>query len=69
MGLAIIDVASCYAAQGQPCDYCVVRCPLGKEAIRLDVQRIPVVDAAGCTGCGVCAYLCPGQAIHIKPAD
>ena len=68
MGLAVIDMASCYAAQGQPCDYCVVKCPLGKDAIRFDADKIPVVDPVGCTGCGVCAYLCPAPAIHIDPA-
>ena len=69
MGLAVIEMASCYAAQGQPCDYCVVKCPLGKDAIRFDADKIPVVDPAGCTGCGVCAYLCPAPAIHIEPAS
>jgi ferredoxin-type protein NapG len=65
MGLAVIAEARCYAAQGQPCDYCVVRCPLRSTAIRFDDRGIPVIQESGCTGCGVCAYLCPARAITI----
>lgn len=65
MGLAVIDMPGCYAVQGQPCDYCATRCPIGPSAIRFDTHRAPVVDPEGCTGCGVCAYLCPADAIHI----
>lgn len=67
MGLAAISESSCYAAQQQPCDYCVVRCPLRSEAIRFDERGIPQVLGDGCAGCGVCAYLCPARAITIQP--
>lgn len=66
MGLAVIDMANCYVAQGQPCDYCVTRCPLRGEAIRFDERGTPRVQENGCTGCGVCAYLCPARAIAIR---
>jgi len=65
MGLARIRYDACYQAQGQPCDYCVARCPLKGEAIRFDGGRRPVVSEENCTGCGVCAYLCPPNAIDI----
>jgi len=66
MGLAVVANEACYAFQQQPCDYCVVRCPLGSKAIRLDPAGLPVVDPNGCAGCGVCAYLCPPSAIRIE---
>ena len=65
MGLAVIDRTACYVTQGQPCDYCVTRCPLREEAIRLDGSGLPRVIDEGCTGCGVCAYLCPPNAVNI----
>ena len=67
MGTAVIDEADCYQAHGQPCDYCVVRCPIGSSAIAFDERRIPTVNDASCTGCGICAYLCPPSAIRIEP--
>jgi len=69
MGLAIVDESSCYQAKGQPCDYCVARCPIGQSAITFDDRRIPVVNSDGCTGCGVCGYLCPPSAIRISAED
>ncbi len=65
MGKAVMDVERCYVAQGQPCDYCLVRCPLGERAIHAAAGRVPVIDPAGCAGCGVCVYLCPGDALSI----
>jgi len=67
MGLAVIDESTCYVAQRQPCDYCVKRCPLRDEAIGWDESGFPRVVEDGCTGCGVCAYLCPARAIDIVP--
>lgn len=68
MGLAVLDPAGCYLSQGQPCDYCLTRCPLGAQAIALGPESIPLIDQKGCTGCGVCAYLCPADALTIIPA-
>jgi len=67
MGLAKIDYDKCYVSQGQPCDYCVVRCPLDRDAIDWDENCLPRVIDNGCAGCGVCAYLCPANAINILP--
>lgn len=68
MGSAQFRRESCYVAQGQPCDYCVTRCPLKGDAIDFAADRTPRVDAARCAGCGVCAYLCPADALTIIPA-
>lgn len=67
MGLAVIDPSVCYVAQGQPCDYCVTRCPLREAAIVWDDSGLPRVIKGGCAGCGVCEYLCPARAIAIAP--
>ncbi len=67
MGVAVIDLAACYVSSGQPCDYCVTRCPLRSDAIVFDDAGLPKIVEGGCTGCGVCAYLCPGRAIEIAP--
>lgn len=68
MGKATICEPNCYAAQGNPCDYCVVRCPLRSTAIAMDGRGIPAISDDGCVGCGVCVYLCPAKAIEIAPA-
>lgn len=65
MGTAVLEERACYLAQGQPCDYCFVRCPLGRKAIAPGEGGLPVIDEKGCVGCGVCAYLCPADALRI----
>ena len=65
MGTAVLNDSACYIAQGQPCDYCFVRCPLGRKAIAPGEGGLPVIDKIGCVGCGVCAYLCPADALRI----
>lgn len=67
MGTAEVHLDRCYLSRNQPCDYCVVRCPIGEAAIRFDAEGLPEVVGDRCTGCGVCAYLCPGDAIQIEP--
>lgn len=69
MGLAVLEREKCYVAQGQPCDYCFTRCPLKDSAIVRTSSGLPVIMEAGCVGCGVCAYLCPGDALWINPAQ
>lgn len=58
IGLAVLDDARCLTAQGQPCDYCVERCPKKGAAISF-VEGRPVIKAEECTGCAICAYFCP----------
>ncbi len=67
MGTAHLNIDACYVALGQPCDYCVTRCPLKGTAIAWDDHGLPSIHAEACTGCGVCAYLCPAAAIAIRP--
>lgn len=68
MGTARLDPARCWAALGQPCDYCVKICPVGGKALRWSGNR-PEVSEEHCTGCGMCAYICPapGGAFRIIP--
>lgn len=65
MGTARLNPSACYLAQGQPCDYCMVRCPLKDEAISMGPKGLPEIHASACAGCGVCAYLCPSDALSI----
>ncbi len=69
MGKARINYGACYVSTGQPCDYCVMRCPLKPSAVRWGNQNLPEIDVDACTGCGVCDYLCPANAIEIAPAS
>ncbi|NOX58999.1 MAG: 4Fe-4S dicluster domain-containing protein [Planctomycetes bacterium] len=69
MGTAVLDRDACYISQGQRCDYCVTRCPLKGEAIDFGADGIPEIDDARCAGCGVCAYLCPSDALTIIPTQ
>ena len=67
MGTAVIHASACHVTQGQPCDLCVVRCPLKSEAIAFGGSGMPIVNTSGCVGCGVCAHICPADAIIIEP--
>jgi MauM/NapG family ferredoxin protein len=69
MGTARIDLSACYVALGQRCDYCVSRCPLGRNAIAFGSNGLPIVKSPGCAGCGVCGYLCPADVITINPPN
>ncbi len=64
VGLAILDAAACLRAEDQPCSACLDRCPLPGTAIE-EVESLPQIIEAGCTGCGQCAELCPPRAISI----
>ncbi len=68
MGRAVIGAQECLAHQGTTCSTCVEQCPV-PGALRLVAGR-PVVDAAVCTGCGVCQYVCPSprNAVIVLPA-
>lgn len=52
-----LDLGRCLNSDGILCDTCSFRCPTHIKAIRM-VQRMPVLDAESCTGCGMCLYHC-----------
>lgn len=66
MGRARIRFQECYAAQGNLCDVCAERCPTRPKAVRVPFGQAPALDLERCAGCGVCAWLCPAQAIDIS---
>jgi len=67
MGSVAVRAEACYAAQGSLCDVCAERCPVRPKAIRVSMGEAPELDAALCTGCAVCAWLCPARAIDVQP--
>jgi ferredoxin len=69
MGTARIDPFACLAHLGTTCSTCRERCPV-PGAISVDRGR-PTVVPDVCTGCGVCAHVCPAphNAIAILPAQ
>jgi MauM/NapG family ferredoxin protein len=68
IGTACVRETECLNRLGSPCATCVERCPV-PGAIRLGA-RTPIVEPGVCTGCGVCAHVCPAptKAILILPA-
>lgn len=72
MGTLKVIADRCWAAMGQPCDYCVTACPLETPAIHFtgSVGRSLVeLDEERCIGCGLCLYYCTAtpRAIEIVP--
>lgn len=67
MGVAWIQPMACLAHNGSFCTVCSERCPV-PGAIRVVAGR-PGIDTNACTGCGVCAYVCPApsNAVVIMP--
>lgn len=58
MGVAQVNPRRCRTFHGEACDLCLRFCPLPEEAIRFIGGR-PVVVPSVCTGCGMCAAVCP----------
>ena len=68
MGTAVIDPDRCLAMHGEACTTCFDACPFRHRAIRLQgVPAAPIVSPTLCTGCGVCAHLCPEHAVAVEP--
>ncbi|MHC5064978.1 MAG: 4Fe-4S dicluster domain-containing protein [Planctomycetota bacterium] len=68
MGLAVVNLDACYSALGSICESCQEACPVRPRSIRVRYGSSPEVDAESCTGCGVCVYLCPADAVEVRPA-
>lgn len=67
MGRAYILATECHNyTNGPMCWTCYDRCPLRGQAMQLADGITPAVGKA-CVGCGVCAYVCPKDAIVIVP--
>ncbi len=68
IGHALLNQETCWAYQNQTCDLCYSQCPFSDEAIVLTDGK-PVVEDRFCTGCGICAYVCPStpNSIRIVP--
>lgn len=64
---AIIQGRHCLAYQRSFCSTCSERCPI-EGAIKVEMG-IPQVVADACTGCGICAEVCPAptNAILMMP--
>lgn len=65
--VAVIAARQCIALPPGFCRVCVERCPLpGAMSV---VNGVPMVNAAVCDGCGLCAEVCPAprKAILMLP--
>ncbi len=81
MGLAVVDHAVCFRTakvdEGadeisdcqRDCQACVSQCPVGDKALSINDDGEIEVHEEGCTGCGVCEWVCPTTpaAIQITP--
>lgn len=65
IGTAHILKAMCFAHQGQTCDTCHAVCPDKGRAIVMR-KRLPEINPAACTGCGLCEYACPAHPAAIR---
>jgi ferredoxin-type protein NapG len=57
IGIAVVQREICIAWNSGGCTVCHSACVY--QAITLDGQRQPYVDASKCNGCGRCEHLCP----------
>ncbi|HHL39760.1 MAG TPA: 4Fe-4S dicluster domain-containing protein [Deltaproteobacteria bacterium] len=61
MGLARIIESTCLSYNDTLCNLCYKKCPLKGRAVDLDDELRPFIIDDGCTGCGVCLYVCPTE--------
>jgi len=73
-GLETCAAASTVAGGGKGCAWgclgfgdCAVACEF--DAIRMDDNRLPIVDPAKCTACGDCVDACPKGLFTIMPTE
>ncbi len=66
MGVLEIAAERCFSRQGSPCDVCSERCPLGRDVLRVERGEAPRLTGDRCAGCGVCAWLCPADALRVR---
>lgn len=60
MGTAVVDRDVCVRSQGEDCQICVDKCPIGPRAIDIpELGGEVVVSPEACVGCGVCEMYCP----------
>jgi len=73
-GLETCEAAATVAGGGKACAWgclgfgdCAVVCDF--DAIRMNADRLPVVDIGKCTACGDCVDICPKGLFTIMPLD
>lgn len=65
MGLAQVDADTCVRSTGEVCQICIDVCPFDEAAILIDVDGVVQIQA-GCTGCGICEWKCPTEAVVVR---
>lgn len=58
-----VAVAEC--VQEIPCNPCEAACRFGAICVGEPITNLPEVNYEKCTGCGICAAMCPGLAVFI----
>lgn len=58
----------CLSFNGITCRACDEACEAGSIRFKLMTagRSLPLVDEAGCTGCGACARVCPNDSIEMR---
>ena len=58
-----VAVVECY--QKIPCNPCQTACKFNAINIGDDINNLPILNEANCTGCGICLSKCPGLSIMV----